>query len=143
MTNIQHSIIIAVRSALAGLAQLVGVYPQDIGKLGNNETGILVQAGDEVWTPEQGNTYLLDMTMRVHAYALTGVNPLLSVTALQAAVQTALLADVTLGGVIRCVTPVSAEVGEWMTEIDYHTVGVSDGYQHRTITYNCRALVAR
>lgn len=141
MTNVQAGIVAAVKTAVKGCAEVVGTYPHDCGNIANHVSAVMVCTGDETWEPSQGSLYVGDITVQVHLYIQTGVNPALAVTALQAAVNTALLTDLTLGGAITCLTPESVTAGEWSDEADVHNTCISDGFIHRLLTYNARVRV--
>ena len=132
--NKQLAVVRAIRVACKGLAEVVSEYPFGCDIVGD-QTAILVQSGDEAWTPIQGKLDIIEQRVRVHLYTYQAAGAMKTMLGLQGAVMGAVLDDISLGGAADCIRVEGVTTGDWVGNDVLHTEGYNENYQHRTIEF--------
>jgi hypothetical protein len=134
MTDKQYLCITAIKTALQTLVpnyiKKVGEYPDDLAVIGQNYPAVIIEDGNETFDIYSGNTYYCYFEVYCHVYTeikqpTTKMKAMLD---LQAKINHAILADLTLGG--NCVNIKLTEVQK-STDDDGAGLQVS----HRAIKY--------
>ena len=133
MTNKQYPVIEAIKVILATITSLrfIGEYPDDLSKIGQRFPAVIIEDSDETYDIFAGNVYKTYMDIYLHVYSeiIIGKTKMEKMLDLQAEINDAILADLTLSG-----TVVNIRLTEVTKETEQNTAGQQ--INHRRIKYN-------
>ena len=124
MTNKQYDCITDIKTTLQALTtdiKKVVEFPDGLSQIGQNFPAVMLEDGNEIYTMVSGNTYYCVMEVKVHLFVhiIPSKTKMESLLDLQATINNAILADLTLGG--NCVNIVLTEVEKDTVENDAGT----------------------
>lgn len=132
MTNKQYPVISALKTLIQAISGIyfVGEYPDDLSKIGQRFPAVILEDGNETYDVFPGNQYKCFMEVRVNLFVhmQQGQTKIKSLTDLQADINDAVLADLTVTS--TCVNITLTEVRK-----DEVTNEAGEQIARRVITY--------
>jgi hypothetical protein len=120
MTNKQYLVIAQIITVLDAVSAIkyIGEYPDDLSKIGQRFPAVIIEDGNETFDIFSGNQYqdFMDVRLNLFTQVQIGKTKMKAMLDLQATINHALLADLTLAGTCIQIKPVSVEKSEMNNE---------------------------